>query len=369
MRLFKILFTSTLFLISVFALEGYAQEIPVVETSQSYKMKGKVKRVVQKTFKAKDSSGIAVKGYRDRSYYYPTDDQILSFHDDGKLKSRAVLNLDDQIDHLYILQYDDKDRLVAIEDYFDSDESYEKGVSIPESSQRFNYNDHGNLISEIDSTSYAVQTIIYMYDDDQRLIGKEKNVVRDDFKMVSWETKVTYSNDQRKEVQTTYDWDTGGVSEEYMNIYDNSGHLILSDMGIGRENAIIPKHIYQYDENGNKIFESNIMNGDALLSNYYFEYDNNGLFKSRQYQPTENGEKYVEEYYEYDQHGNITLQRLIDYEGIESAEKLTEVKRTDYKFEYEYDDKGNWTRYILTIDDENPYGKPEIIVEREIEYY
>lgn len=369
MRLFKLLFTSTLFLVSVFALEGYAQEIPVVETTQSYKLKGKVKRVVQKTYKAKDSSGIAINGYRDQSYYYPTDDQILTFYEDGKLKSKAGLDLDDQMDHLYIYQYDALKRLISIKDYSVSDEPYKEGVSLPVSSQRFTHDDAGNLAREIDSTSYAVQTLIYMYDDDNRLIGKEKSFKNDDFEMISWETKVTYSDGQRKEVQTTHDWETGNIGEEYTSIYDKNGNLILSDMGIGRENAIIPKHIYKYDEDGNKIFESNIIKGDALLSNYYFEYDNNGLLKSRSYQPIENGEKYVDEYYEYDQHGNMILQRLLDYDRIESAEKLTEVKRIEYKFDYEYDDKGNWTRYILTVDDENPYGKPEIIVEREIEYY
>nr|MBP6721583.1 RHS repeat protein [Bacteroidia bacterium] len=218
------------------------------------------------------------------------------------------------------------------------DEFNPEGKMIESSS----YGSDGNLVTkgkmEYDSLGNQVETIWYDSNGKQLL----KTTTKFDTNGNGIES-IQYLTDGTRPLKTTRKFNESGNLVEILN-YDGNGN-------------IFGKIVNNFDESGN-VIESTIFNSiGARESKYNYKYDNVGnkieaniTVEKFAFVAEESG-KYT---YEYD-NGNMVSE--CDY----GPNGILELKRT---FKYEFDEKGNWIRKTIFINQ-----IPSFIVERELEYY
>jgi hypothetical protein len=116
----------------------------------------------------------------------------------------------------------------------------------------------------------------------------------------------------------------------------------------------VKRVLIQYDQNGNRTLSQFFNNRNALISKNEYIYNDKGL---------------LELFNVYSSVGQLTA--VYKYTYNDKGYKLTQHQETyadgdkrDYRFEYEYDSIGNYTKVIYFRD-----NKPLIYRERQIKYY
>jgi hypothetical protein len=192
--------------------------------------------------------------------------------------------------------------------------------------------------------------------------------------------RTDYTYTQKGDIFTEQDYDAeGGFTDKKQYFYDDKGRvneiLMFNNAGssIGTrivqydddKNEIINstynfagmltfKEIQQLDKNGFPV-ETKIYNGDDVLVNHRQDkFDKDGLRKEMTaFLP--DGNVYIKLSFTYDKDSNIILQ-----EGVDGNNEVFLPER----YEYAFDNKGNWTKRIHYIGD-----VPKFILERQIEYF
>lgn len=208
------------------------------------------------------------------------------------------------------------------------------------------------------------------------LFGSKINIVETGNVVETWydasgniQSEAIYDKNENMISGTLYNED-GEVwhKEEYE--YDNNGNVVSVTYYEDGEEESKYEHEYEYDNNGNIISEISYRDGEEVSRDEYkYEYDNNGNLISQIVY--EGGEEKWKEEYEYDDNGNKVSKMEYTY-GVKTKEQEynesgniileiayeecgDEVGEEKWKCEYEYDNKGNMTLYILN----NIYGKSE----------
>jgi hypothetical protein len=173
------------------------------------------------------------------------------------------------------------------------------------------------------------------FDADEKIIGEDTSLLNEDGFII-------------QDMMHTFGKDTSYYRVDY-NV-DANGKVLEADASTN--NKFTYKWMYQYDSIGNKIQDDQFMEYSVMGQRWVYKYDENrNKIEVALYMDTL-VEKYV---YKYDNHGSMT-----EESHYGSDEKL--IDATTYK--YDYDDKGNWIRCLVTS--KKPLDKVTI---RAFEYY
>jgi len=308
-------------------------------------LNGKVKKVIEKYYRATDKFGEIKKGLillcQRTSEYDKNRDIIketclikggIAFNDtyemnkmmDDIIRNNYQLECDCD-EQTYIYKYDSKRNLI------------EKSI----------YASDGSLGSKY----------IYKYNNDKVLIEEclylpRWQVQNDHTDFV--ENKTTYEYDENSNQIRKNQYNPFGNIEHIQTIkHDNKGNII-EDCHFDKNSNPTTKTIYRYDDNDNLVEESLFIK-DRLADSKEFSYiyGDNGYLKEKN---RLNNDSSVNKYtYSYDNLGNLI--EVNSYSGAYSTEKFTK------KYE-KFDENENW---IIRIEFQNEV--PKRIVEREIKYY
>ena len=211
---------------------------------------------------------------------------------------------------------------------------------------------------------------LYKYDEDGNLIEKNN---------VDLKYKTLYKYDGKGNLIEKNEYDSRGHKYKTLYKYDEKGNLIerYKYLCLSEEDYLAYNTLYKYDEEGNLI-EENIhdSDGDPVTKQLYDKqgnriqlnkylngrlhecllYDEKGnIIEKRIYES--NGDPIVKMTCKYDEKGNYV-------EAIRTNSPWGRRDRTEYKYEYEFDNKGNWINRLGFKDD-----RLIEITEREIEYF
>jgi len=250
----------------------------------------------------------------------------------------------------------------------------------------YSYNEKGSLIKVVEeygkNGELKRRNRTYNYDKKEKLIeekwyNKEKKI----------ESKRTYNYDKKGNlIEESYWSDEGNfIYQTTYYIYDNKGNLI-ENYSKGEKLKGRIKNTYEYDEKGNEIEGIFYFNGieerkwynrydekENLIEEEAFLFKGENVDKAFSYRTTHkydtkgniietisySGESVEwKEYFKYNEEGN-----LVEKISFDNLYKNFEDNSTQI-FYNKYDEKGNWTEMI-----EFTFSSPDLIIEREIEYY
>ncbi|HUS86734.1 MAG TPA: RHS repeat domain-containing protein [Bacteroidales bacterium] len=194
--------------------------------------------------------------------------------------------------------------------------------------------------------------------------GALKDSIRYKYSMNGLLRKTIQYNFYRKKVyKNTYSYKKQN-KELIIKTKGKSKHKDFSDRSVtykydslGNEIKMNPSGtVYEYDEKGNIIVETDRNQDGAILFKKYYQYDEQGRLLSTTstqaiIQFLSEGQSFETKY---DDRMNIVQVKIFNFSG--------ELERTD-QFKYQYDELGNWVKKIKYID-----SIPKFIIERHIEY-
>ncbi|MFJ1427832.1 hypothetical protein ACILD6_04405 [Capnocytophaga canimorsus] len=244
----------------------------------------------------------------------------------GEIRKGKITDLDDFInfgsffDSFNLIDglcvYNEKGDIIEINRYNSDGSLNWKGV--------YKYDNKGNKIEEngYNSDGSFVSKMIYKYDDKDNLI--EEN----------WSDS------------------SGNIYDGPTYKYDDKGNQIEKNH-YHSDGSFEGKQIYKYDDKGNQIELNNYNYDGDFVGKITCKYDDKGNKVEAEMHNDWNG--FIRLIFKYDDKNNVVEMNMYDSkEG--SEDKIT--------FKYEFDTKGNWVKLINYEND-----KPELIIEREIEYY
>ena len=358
----KYLFLSVI----LFAFVSCQEEKAEIDRSKTdwvtYKLEGNVKSVSEKSYQmlesgVADTTNIA---HEIRSAH----NLDIEFNDEGMVISEKKWKRNGK--PFEEIKYEGKDKVVQRTQYIDGKAS---------------------IITKYAYNSYNNNTTVTRRKPDNKQIDK---IVK------------SYNADKLDE-QKTFNNDNKGI-DRVTYAYDKNGNLIGENLYLGTE-AVQYKNVYEYDDNGKKTSDIRYNKDSEIVYKTLFEYDGDKI----SVRETTNGDGEVEyiEKFTYDDKGNVTVKStyekyddsettdkfrydekgnkiswVIDKNGVEImkaeytyddksnltliqtyyGDKLSETEERSYT--YEYDDKGNWIKKKVSIN-----NKPEFIVERKITYF
>lgn len=137
-------------------------------------------------------------------------------------------------------------------------------------------------------------------------------------------------------------------------IYKEINYVLINNEKFAKKNYTDSTEKNEYDKNGNLI-QKDVYNKDKTLSySVNYKYDgNNNITEKKEYSEGKTLESI--EIMKYDDSGNLIEQK--------SFSAFTNSTMT-VKYSYEFDNNHNWVKKNVFLN-----GKPNIIVERMIEYY
>ncbi|MCF7792518.1 MAG: hypothetical protein K9N09_01165 [Candidatus Cloacimonetes bacterium] len=240
------------------------------------------------------------------------------------------------------------------------------------SSSVYEYDESGNNSKIIDSDGAGIKYCYkYDYDEDGNMLEEKQFGANDDLL-----GKYIFEYDEKGYKIKSQEIDTdGNVTTTYKYVNNNDGKPVEQKIFDGDEQRNHTK--IEYDENGNltkswlydeddNLKETNILTYnendkpvtmisenkiDEVIKKYDYVY--NDIDKVSQVELYENAVLVRSEDYEYNEHGDDKWMKF-DLEGT----------ITTYRYEYKYDDQGNWAEKIEYKNDE-----PDIKYIREITYY
>jgi len=225
-----------------------------------------------------------------------------------------------------------------------------------------------------------------------RLKGKVKSLTETDFaaETINGETqksdilgkKIFVFNDKGNKVEST-EYQNGGLVFKTSYKYADKENKMEWNR-CHADGGLHQKGIFNYDEIGN-IIEDIFYNSNGVVGKFTHVYDDNGNKIEENYYPFGDVLSFKNTY-KYDYKGNIIERIHNDLESEGSIDDWKETYKYDDKremiewnhddldggwdkhiYKYIYDETGNWIKQ--TAFDEFENGIPQIITEREIEYY
>ncbi len=292
------------------------------------------------------------------------DNQIREFSKEGKLIEWKSIVEDGKIDFKNIYLYDENGKITEERSYnYDDNLSTSNDKKISNRKKIYKYDNLGNKIEYVEyiqyddlSENHIVNREIYNYDNRGNRIKEyvyqtyngifKISVVRkydDNGNQIEWKN---YNDGYLKDQETfKYDDDSNLVEYTHYNAFDGVDPTYVFDYEgnetIYDKNEVTyldSKHNYKYNNNGN-ILEINIFREDCE------EYEFDSSEEDCNFRIT----------MEYDKYGNE-----ITNKEYNSAGKLVS-KCTS---EYEFDNKNNWIKKVVFINDKQEYKE-----QREIIYY
>lgn len=196
----------------------------------------------------------------------------------------------------------------------------------------YTYDAQGRLISEKEIGSYGSEyETLYEYD-------AAGNLVKETEKSWYSDTVTTYTYDAAGNLLSSYEDDGDGSYDKYEYTYDAAGRVLTeyNEYSFYDGDVNIDKCTYTYDRDGNILSEIDEWTDEAGTTRY-------------------------EEYYTYDDRGNVTSSRVVD-DGAETRrtteyDKFDNVVRSTYYFDgmegerttkYTYDEGGKILREVTT---------------------
>ncbi len=197
----------------------------------------------------------------------------------------------------------------------------------------YKYDDKGRLIEKIDGF-WKNGKETYKYDEN-RLIERKKGYDK-------W--LITYKPNER-------------IEKSYNNTrvykYDENKNKI-EETQYNLQKEIERKKVYTYDEKGNKTSYTRYSLYGYFYEKYVYRYNKKGLKIEEDYYKKE-GELVSTRKFEYDKYGNeVMIKRYLPNGDLDEVER----------YEYKYDKNKNWISRIYYKND-----KPIEIVERKFEYF
>ena len=183
---------------------------------------------------------------------------------------------------------------------------------------------------------------------------------------------IHYYSDGTKGMKNTYKYNKKGniIEEHWLNpkTYDTKITYKLDDKGNRIEanlnGKLKWKWTYKYDEKGNIIEKIKYNSNDSLIDidTYKFDEQNHKIESTKHYPYSKR--KLIFNYItKFDNNGNPFKKIFYTSHSwnVSQSQGRLRWKKT---YEYEFDNKGNWTQMIVFVD-----GVPKYIYERKIEYY
>jgi hypothetical protein len=286
------------------------------ENLESLNLKGKVKTINEKSFKAtkinseivKSGSGWQYDWQNDKEYFFDTIGNLISKNDliNSKSKDNYSIKLDNknriiEINRLYktiYFEYDSLNRILSSKEINKQPETISNGNTKP--------------------TSGTVTNFKFYYDSKNLLLKKEE-----------------YKSNVKISVQTFK--------------YDSFNNLILCEI---KEDSYIETHKYQYDSNNLLIKYEWSDNEEGIAEITTIQYLNN-IKVLEHWVDYEEGEPdgYIDDKFE---NGNIIESIEVESDGSITGKEI---------IKYDFDANGNWIKSIID------YNGKYYIIERNIEYY
>lgn len=240
----------------------------------AYQLKGKVKTLTNKRYKAREAFGEITKDELSSS-------EVISFTKDGKIEHSlsTYYYADEKAEYEYFYTYTDKKSIV--EEYYNDDFS---GKSITF------YTDWGAKQSEMsyDDSGDETWKVEYTYDDKHRLIernfyydkelsGRDKNYkytekgLLKSYKSYNNEGQLTetsyYEYDEKgRETECTVENAEGEVSYSIVNAYNEEGYQSCHKF-IGTYYKSTEEYTYEYDKKGNFVVKYEMIKGGDTYIN------------------------------------------------------------------------------------------------------
>ncbi|MBI3502314.1 MAG: hypothetical protein HY063_11020 [Bacteroidetes bacterium] len=224
----------------------------------------------------------------------------------------------------------------------------------------YKYDTKGNTIeeNEFDDKEKPSGKIICKYDDKGKMIEKDNSNAKG---MVT--SKNIYTHNE-KGILTEENFYEPKDSLNKKIKYDDNGNKI-EDCSYYK-NKMTSNVTYQYDKKGNMLESIEHNKDGSIYRKWTHKYDDKGnKTEERIWCCGSSGESSAKEfvkYFKYDNNGNVIT--ITDYRsGMDK-------KPTEYKFEYEYDTKGNWVNRTTVFSDFPEVAPhPQCRMERIITYY
>jgi hypothetical protein len=212
------------------------------------------------------------------------------------------------------------------------------------------YNDKGNAIEvSVHSSGWRNEKKLFKYDNDRNLI--ELNIF-DASNDLSGSYKYNYDVSGNKTGSKYYGTDNSFKKRESYK-YDNKGNAI-EQIEYNSNDRLILRHVYKYDGKGNQVESSTYSSLASLEERYTHKYDDKGnRIETNAYDS--NGNLESKGTWTYDKYNNPIQNNWFNKKGVLSSA---------YRYEYEYDQQGNWIKKI-----EFEKNVPQKVILREIIYF
>ena len=212
----------------------------------------------------------------------------------------------------------------------------------------FCYDEHGNYVAHLEKIRDKWKMDFFEYDDAGNMIFEGRCEEFNEEKPCECQKKHLdhgYEYDENHRMTREYligDWKPNGWDYHYQ--YDSAGREIeyTSYETRGDERTFTTQVVSSYDSSG-RIVRKEALRGSFLINEAIFNYSN-----------------VVMQQWEYDAYGNIVWIKA--YYNKNKPFKVV-------KYEYEYDDHGNWTKRCCREGDSEDDLTLTETVEREISYY
>ena len=288
--------------------------------------------------------------------------------DKGKLQNLPVQD--------YLKVYDNEGYLIE-ETHYDVSE---KVVSY----KKINYNAaHKITMEETYKESLLSERIVYTYDDNNRLVKKEK--FDGEGKIKEW-MQYTYGKNNLVEDEDWYKAD-GALNCKYIHVYDNAQRLTEKQKYWGG-GSLAQKEYYYYENTGSNLKEtaSEKFKNKESSFDYRFVFNDYNSFgdygEKKQY--NEDGDEIAITTNTYNNLGHLTESTVItiktvnaptstedDTETETDNTSITKLEQTGQAYEYGYDSSNNWTQkvtYKISGNDDSFKKDRQFYYERIIKY-
>lgn len=161
--------------------------------------------------------------------------------------------------------------------------------------------------------------------------------------------KTLYKYDENDNVVSAHDvGESGEITLKVTFQYDERDNLLEKIIYEADGQSVLSKYVYKYDQEGNKIAYDEFESDGSFEAHQSFTYDNEGNLFEEKYHNTDGS---VSQVITYDAHGN-------------RIQNDSDVLSYREKYEYLYDDIGNWIETLSYKE-----STLEYIEKREIEYF
>lgn len=279
-----------------------------------------------------------MKSYPEFFDLYFDSKSISKFDKQGNLISKSEFKENGEINSIAIYEYSDSNEPIK--------EIYTY-PSRPKSNRIVNYiyNFKGKLIQFTDSTLNYIQQREITY---PSMTSKQSVLMINNEFADKWITK----SDLVKRYAMTTGYDKNDSVFAQIKRWYNKNEQIIKQIDINSKGEPVLTRFFRYDNEGNKIYESDEMHNSSRIVERHWLYeikDNSIEFKSY---INGNLDQFTKSYY--DEHGN----------EIKTEFYETEIITSITSSEFEYDENGNWTVKKNFWD-----GEIKSITKRQVEYY